>query len=53
MQKNRTKLLFRPLKYKKYADKSCQKLNEFQNDFRKKYDTDNYKTGCIINQVKR
>ena len=34
--------MFRPLKYKKYAEKSCQKLNEFQNNFRKKYDTDNY-----------
>ncbi|MCD8403837.1 DUF6882 domain-containing protein [Tenacibaculum finnmarkense] len=35
-------MIFRPLKYKKYAEKSCQELNEFQNGFRKKYDTDNY-----------
>ena len=35
-------MIFRPLKYKKYAEKSCQNLTEFQDNFRKKYDTDNY-----------
>ena len=41
-KKNRTELIFRPLKYKKYAEKSCQNLTEFKDNFRKKYDTDNY-----------
>lgn len=42
MQKKLTELIFRPKKYEKYANKTCQKLTEFQDDFRKKYDTENY-----------
>ncbi len=35
-------MIFRPLKYKKYTDKLCEKLTEYQNDFRIKYDIDKY-----------
>lgn len=42
MQKNLTELIFRSLKYEKYANKICQKLTEFQDNFRKEYDIDNY-----------
>lgn len=35
-------MIFRPLKYEKYADKICQKLTEFQNEFRTEFDIDNY-----------
>ena len=38
----RTELIFGTLKYEKYADKICQKLTEFQNEFRAEYDLDNY-----------
>ena len=35
-------MIFGTLKYEKYADKICQKLAEFQNEFRAEYDLDNY-----------
>ncbi|WP_246175092.1 DUF6882 domain-containing protein [Tenacibaculum aiptasiae] len=40
--KKRTELIFRTLKYEKYANKICQKLTEFQNEFKAEYDLDNY-----------
>lgn len=35
-------MIFRPLKYKKFAQKAVDKLQESQSEFRAKYDTDNY-----------
>jgi len=35
-------LIFRPLKYEKYAQKAVDKLSAIQHDFREKFDTDNY-----------
>ncbi len=35
-------MIFGTLKYEKYADKNCQKLTEFQNEFRAEYNLDNY-----------
>ncbi|NER16495.1 DUF6882 domain-containing protein [Spongiivirga citrea] len=35
-------MIFRALKYEKYTEKLCQRLTEFQNNFRAKYDIDSY-----------
>lgn len=35
-------MIFKPLKYEKYAERICQKLTEFQNGFRKEYGINNY-----------
>ena len=35
-------MIFRPLKYEKYAQKAVDKLQESQPEFRTKFDTDNY-----------
>ena len=35
-------MIFKRLKYKKYADRICNKLTEIQNNFRTQYDIDNY-----------
>jgi hypothetical protein len=40
--KNRIELIFKPLKYEKYAQKAVDKLQENQHSFREKFDTDNY-----------
>ena len=34
--------MFKPTNYEKYADKICQNLTEFQNNFREEYGIDNY-----------
>lgn len=35
-------MIFKPLTYKKYANRLCQKLTEFQDNFKKQYDLDSY-----------
>lgn len=44
-------MIFKPLKYEKFANKICQKLTEFQNGFRREYDIDNYANWFYIQSI--